>query len=84
MATDRAELMELVKIRTDEKARALGIEITDVRIKRADLPEENEAAVFGRMKAERQRIAKTVSFGGEGRGLEDPLQHGQGTDHHAG
>ena len=84
VATDRAELMEVVKIRTDEKARALGIEITDVRIKRADLPEQNETAVFraheGRARANRE----TVSFGGEGRGLKDPIQHEQGTDHHAG
>ena len=35
-----------------------GIEIQDVRIKRADLPEQNEKAVFARMQAERERQAK--------------------------
>jgi len=35
-----------------------GIEIFDVRIKRADLPVQNEKAVYARMKAERERIAK--------------------------
>jgi len=42
----------------DEKASAYGIEIQDVRIKRADLPEQNEKAVFSRMQAERERQAK--------------------------
>ena len=36
---------------------AFGIEILDVRIKRADLPKENQEAVFARMKSERQRQA---------------------------
>ncbi len=76
VATDRAELMEVVRVRTDEKARALGIEITDVRIKRADLPEQNEAAVFGRMKAERERIAR--QFRSEGK--EEALKIRSNTD----
>ena len=44
--------------RSDEVARTLGIQVLDVRIKRADLPKENEMAVFGRMRAERERQAK--------------------------
>ena len=43
----------------------LGVEIEDVRIKRADLPQENSEAVFQRMKAERQRIAKEYRSEGE-------------------
>lgn len=54
----RSELMEIVTGRANEKALAYGIEVEDVRIKRADLPEQNEKAVFTRMQAEREREAK--------------------------
>lgn len=54
----RAELMKVVTQRANEKASSYGIEIQDVRIKRADLPEQNEKAVFARMQAERERQAK--------------------------
>ena len=58
VATDRADIMKIVTQRSNEKASAYGIEIQDVRIKRADLPEQNEKAVFARMQAERERQAK--------------------------
>ncbi|HEY7533548.1 MAG TPA: protease modulator HflC [Nitrospiraceae bacterium] len=58
VSTGRAELMKIVTQRSNEKASAYGIEIQDVRIKRADLPEQNEKAVFARMQAERERQAK--------------------------
>ncbi len=58
VATGRADLMTIVTQRSNEKASAYGIEIQDVRIKRADLPEQNEKAVFARMQAERERQAK--------------------------
>ncbi len=54
----RSEIMAVVTQRANEKAKAYGIEIEDVRIKRADLPEQNEKAVFARMQAERERQAK--------------------------
>ena len=54
----RSEIMETVTSRANEKAGAYGIEVEDVRIKRADLPEQNEKAVFTRMQAEREREAK--------------------------
>jgi membrane protease subunit HflC len=54
----RSELMEIVTVRANEKAFPYGIEVEDVRIKRADLPEQNEKAVFTRMQAEREREAK--------------------------
>jgi modulator of FtsH protease HflC len=53
----RSEIMEAVTKRADEKCREFGITVVDVRIKRADLPQENERAVFGRMQAEREREA---------------------------
>ncbi len=54
----RSQIMKVVTQRSNEKASAYGIEIEDVRIKRADLPEQNEKAVFARMQAERERQAK--------------------------
>jgi membrane protease subunit HflC len=54
----RSEIMAIVTQRANEKAAAYGIAIHDVRIKRADLPEQNEKAVFARMQAEREQQAK--------------------------
>lgn len=54
----RADIMNLVTTRANEKAAAYGIEVEDVRVKRADLPEQNEKAVFMRMQAEREQEAK--------------------------
>ena len=58
VAVDRALLMREVTKESDRKARSYGIQIVDVRLKRTDLPQENLKAIFGRMKAERNRIAK--------------------------
>ena len=58
VSKDRAQLMAKVTMASDEKAREYGIEIVDVRLKRADLPVENLKAIYGRMQAERQRIAR--------------------------
>ena len=58
VAKDRAQLMGKVTKASDGKAREYGIEIVDVRLKRADLPAENLKAIYGRMQAERQRIAR--------------------------
>jgi modulator of FtsH protease HflC len=54
----RSDIMAVVTERANEKAKVYGIEVQDVRIKRADLPEQNEKAVFARMQAERERQAK--------------------------
>jgi len=69
VATSRAHLMEVVTEKTNAAARAFGIEVLDVRIKRADLPPENERAVFERMRAEREREAKKYRSEGEERAL---------------
>ncbi len=57
VAVSRAEIMEIVTEKCYQKTLEYGIEVADVRIKRADLPEENEKYVFDRMRAERTRIA---------------------------
>lgn len=54
----RSEIMAIVTQRANDKAAAYGLIIHDVRIKRADLPEQNEKAVFARMQAEREQQAK--------------------------
>ncbi|MDQ6963912.1 MAG: protease modulator HflC, partial [Mariprofundales bacterium] len=61
----RQELMLAIRDRADAGVRDMGITVIDVRIKRADLPPENSNAVFQRMKAERQRIAKEYRSEGE-------------------
>jgi membrane protease subunit HflC len=61
----RAELMERVTKRSDEKAREYGIEVLDVRVKRVDLPEKNELNVFNRMRTERERLAKKFRAEGD-------------------
>ncbi|BAI80996.1 membrane protease subunit HflC [Deferribacter desulfuricans SSM1] len=58
VSKNRNEIMKNVTIASKLKAKDFGIEIIDIRIKRADLPPENEKAVYARMKAERERIAK--------------------------
>jgi len=61
----RVELMQSIQQRADADVEEMGIEVVDVRIKRADLPQENSEAVFQRMKAERNRIAKEYRSEGE-------------------
>ncbi len=57
LSSDRAALMLRIRNAAILEARALGIEIIDVRLKRTDLPRENLDATFGRMRAEREREA---------------------------
>jgi len=64
-ATLRVKLMTDIRDKADKSAHDLGVKISDVRIKRADLPLENSEAVFQRMKAERNRIAKEYRSEGE-------------------
>lgn len=61
----RESIMERVTKICNEKANIYGIEIVDVRIKRVDLPPENEKYIFERMKAERERIAKQYRAEGQ-------------------
>lgn len=65
VSAKRAELMEEITKKSDESARQYGIEVVDVRIKRADLPEKNEQNVFSRMRTERERLAKKFRAEGD-------------------
>jgi len=53
----REELMALMRDQLDRDAQPFGIHVIDVRIRRADLPEQNSQAVYQRMQTERQREA---------------------------
>ena len=57
LSTDRATLMLKIRNGAISEAMALGLEIIDVRLKRTDLPVNNLAATFSRMRAEREREA---------------------------
>jgi membrane protease subunit HflC len=61
----REPLMEQVTKNTREQTKPFGIEILDIRIKRADLPREVQESVFQRMRAERDRVAKQYRSEGE-------------------
>ena len=54
----REEIMAVVTQKASEKASEYGIEVVDVRTKRADLPPEIANSIFDRMRTERERIAK--------------------------
>jgi membrane protease subunit HflC len=57
LSEDRAALMLRIRNGAIEDSTALGVEIIDVRLKRTDLPDNNLAATFARMRAEREREA---------------------------
>lgn len=57
LSTDRAALMLRIRNAAITQARALGLEVVDVRLKATDLPPQNLEATFERMRAEREREA---------------------------
>ena len=57
VSDDRSKIMSSLRGSADQSASPLGIDVIDVRIKAIDLPTEVSAAVFSRMRAERQRVA---------------------------
>jgi membrane protease subunit HflC len=65
ISKNREAIMAEVGKQCNEKAAEYGIEVIDVRIKRADLPAEVTHSVYARMQAERQRIAKRYRSEGE-------------------
>ena len=54
---EREALMARIRDQLDKEADGYGIQVADVRIRRADLPEQNSQAVYQRMQTERQREA---------------------------
>ncbi|MCD6335401.1 MAG: protease modulator HflC, partial [Candidatus Latescibacteria bacterium] len=70
ISENREKIMVAVTQHCREQAKGLGIGILDVRIKRADLPRENEEYVYNRMRAERSRIAMQYRSEGEEEALK--------------
>ena len=65
VSSQRAAIMETVTDRVDELMKGFGVKVVDVRIKRTDLPPENSRAIYGRMRTERERMAKQYRSEGE-------------------
>ena len=61
----REEIMEKVTKNSDKATDQYGIEVVDVRIKRVDLPKENEQSIYARMEAERNRQANKFRSEGD-------------------
>jgi membrane protease subunit HflC len=57
LSSARGRIMGQIRDEVSAEMRAFGVSIEDVRIRRADLPEENTQAVLSRMQSERQRVA---------------------------
>ncbi|MGI9452630.1 MAG: protease modulator HflC, partial [Geminicoccaceae bacterium] len=60
LSADRARLMERIRDDTNARVKNFGVDVVDVRIKRADLPAENSEAIYRRMQTEREREAKEL------------------------
>jgi modulator of FtsH protease HflC len=65
VSAERSTIMENVTKNASFVINQYGIEVVDVRIKRTDLPPENERAIYGRMRAERERQAKQYRSEGQ-------------------
>lgn len=65
LSTERESLMNRIRDNAISEARALGLEVIDVRLKRTDLPQANLEATFARMRAEREREAADEIARGE-------------------
>ncbi|WP_415393063.1 protease modulator HflC [Paracoccus sp. SJTW-4] len=66
LSDDRTALMNRIRDNARAEADSLGIQIIDVRLTRTDLPEQNLAATYARMRAEREReAADEIARGGE-------------------
>ena len=65
LSEDRTALMNQIRDNARAQALAMGIDIVDVRLTRTDLPEQNLAATFARMRAEREREAADERARGE-------------------
>lgn len=60
LSEERTRLMDQIMGEVSERAANLGIVLADVRVRRADLPDETSQAIYDRMKSERERQAKEL------------------------
>jgi len=57
---ERDQIMEVLRQKTDNDARKIGVQVLDVRLKRVDFPAEISDSVYRRMDAERKRVANEL------------------------
>ncbi|MBV9785535.1 MAG: protease modulator HflC [Acidisphaera sp.] len=57
LSADRGRIMGQIRNEVNAEMRGFGVAVDDVRIRRADLPQENTEAILSRMQSERQRVA---------------------------
>lgn len=60
LSAERARIMGEIRQRVEADTQDLGISVVDVRIRRADLPEQNTQPILARMQSERERVAREV------------------------
>jgi len=65
---EREKIVQVMRERADADARAIGVEVLDVRIKRVDFPTEVSESVYRRMEAERKRVANELRSTGSAEG----------------
>jgi membrane protease subunit HflC len=58
LSSDRTHIMSLIRDQVNGEMRGFGVTVDDVRIRRADLPQENTDAILSRMQSERERVAR--------------------------
>ena len=57
LSNQRGRIMALIRDQVNHEMRNFGVDVVDVRIRRADLPQENTDAILARMRSERERVA---------------------------
>jgi modulator of FtsH protease HflC len=65
LSDQRADIMKQATEEVKQQAKSFGIDVIDVRLRRADLPEENNQAIYARMQSERQREAQEFRAQGD-------------------
>lgn len=65
LSADRGRIMGLIREQVAGEMRGFGVKVEDVRLRRADLPEENTTAILNRMRSERDRVAKQLRAEGD-------------------
>ncbi len=60
LSEDRTKIVARIQAEVQQKAQSLGVEVSEVRFRKADLPLETSQAIYERMKSERQREAKEL------------------------
>jgi modulator of FtsH protease HflC len=72
LSADRDRIMADILREVGDEAKRFGIEIVDVRLRRADLPEQTSQAIYNRMRSERDREAKEAR--GQGQELAQQIR----------